>query len=64
MKENLRKAAKYLSKILFVVMFAPIILVKVIMDPVLQMMIALVYALFNDTEASDNAMKEVMSKID
>ena len=64
MKENLKKAAKYLSKILFVALFAPIILVKAIMDPVLQMMIAFVHALFNDAEASDNAIKEVINKMD
>lgn len=64
MKENLKKTAKYFTKILFVVLFAPIILVKAIMDPVLQMMIALVHALFNDAEAVDNAMKEVINKMD
>ena len=64
MKENLKKAGKYLSKILFVALFAPIILVKAIMDPILHVMIAFVHALFNDKEASDNALKEVINKMD
>lgn len=64
MKENLKKTAKYLINILFVVLFAPIILVKAIMDPALQMMIALLHALFGDREAADNAMKDVINKID
>ena len=61
---NLKKVAKYFFKILFVLMYAPIILIKVIIDPVLQIMIALVYALFNEGEASDNAMKAVIDKLD
>lgn len=64
MKENLKKATKYFAQILFVVLFAPIILVKAIMDPVLQMLIALVHALFGDSEASNNALKDVLNKID
>lgn len=64
MKENLKKVAKYLGKILFVALFGPIILVKAIMDPVLQIMIALVHALFNDSEATDNAIKQVLEKVD
>lgn len=64
MKENLKKVAKYLGKILFVALFGPIILVKAIMDPVLQIMIALVHALFNDGEATDNAIKQVLEKVD
>lgn len=64
MKENLKKVAKYLGKILFVALFGPIILVKAIMDPVLQIMIALIHALFNDSEATDNAIKQVLEKVD
>lgn len=64
MKENLKRVAKYLRKILFVALFGPIILVKAIMDPVLQIMIALVHALFNDSEATDNAIKQVLEKVD
>lgn len=64
MKENLKRVAKYLGKILFVALFGPIILVKAIMDPVLQIMIALVHALFNDSEATDNAIKQVLDKVD
>ena len=64
MKENLKKVAKYLGKILFVALCGPIILVKAIMDPVLQIMIALVHALFNDSEATDNAIKQVLEKVD
>lgn len=64
MKENLKKVAKYLGKILFVALFGPIILVKAIMDPGLQIMIALVHALFNDSEATDNAIKQVLEKVD
>ena len=64
MKENLKKVAKYFGKILFVALFGPIILVKAIMDPVLQIMIALVHALFNDSEATDNAIKQVLEKVD
>lgn len=64
MKENLKKVAKYLGKILFVALFGPIILVKAIMDPMLQIMIALVHALFNDSEATDNAIKQVLEKVD
>ena len=64
MKENLKRVAKYLAKILFVALFGPIILVKAIMDPVLQIMIALVHALFNDSEATDNAIKQVLDKVD
>ncbi len=64
MKENLKRVAKYLGKILFVALFGPIILVKAIMDPVLQIMIALVHALFNDSEATDNAIKQVLEKVD
>ena len=64
MKENLKIVAKYLGKILFVALFGPIILVKAIMDPVLQIMIALVLALFNDSEATNNAIKQVLEKVD
>lgn len=64
MKENLKRVAKYFGKILFVALFGPIILVKAIMDPVLQIMIALVHALFNDCEATDNAIKQVLEKVD
>lgn len=64
MQENLKKIAKYFAKILFVVLYGPIVLVKAIMDPVLQMMIAFVHALFNEAEAADNAMKDVIDKID
>lgn len=64
MKENLKRVAKYFGKILFVALFGPIILVKVIMDLVLQIMIALVHALFNDSEATDNAIKQVLEKVD
>ena len=64
MKENLKRVAKYLGKILFVALFGPIILVKAIMDPVLQIMIALVHALFNDSEATDNAIKQVLEKVE
>ena len=64
MKESLKRVAKYLGKILFVALFGPIILVKAIMDPVLQIMIALVHALFNDSEATDNAIKQVLEKVD
>lgn len=64
MKENLKRVTKYLGKILFVALFGPIILVKAIMDPVLQIMIALVHALFNDSEATDNAIKQVLDKVD
>lgn len=64
MKENLKRVAKYFGKILFVALFGPIILVKAIMDPVLQIMIALVHALFNDSEATDNAIKQVLDKVD
>ena len=64
MKENLIRVTKYLGKILFVALFGPIILVKAIMDPVLQIMIALVHALFNDSEATDNAIKQVLDKVD
>lgn len=64
MKENLKRVAKYLGKILFVALVGPIILVKAIMDPVLQIMIALVHALFNDSEATDNAIKQVLEKVD
>ena len=64
MKENLKRVTKYLGKILFVALFGPIILVKAIMDPVLQIMIALVHALFNDSEATDNAIKQVLEKVD
>ena len=64
MKDNLKRVAKYLGKILFVALFGPIILVKAIMDPVLQIMIALVHALFNDSEATDNAIKQVLDKVD
>ncbi len=64
MKENLKRVAKYFGKILFVALFGPIILVKAIMDPVLQIMIALVHALFNDSEATDNAIKQVLEKVD
>lgn len=64
MKENLKRVAKYLGKILFVALFGPIILVKAIIDPVLQIMIALVHALFNDSEATDNAIKQVLEKVD
>ena len=64
MKDNLKRVAKYLGKILFVALFGPIILVKAIMDPVLQIMIALVHALFNDSEATDNAIKQVLEKVD
>lgn len=64
MKENLKRVAKYFGKILFVALFGPIILVKAIMDPVLQIIIALVHALFNDSEATDNAIKQVLEKVD
>lgn len=64
MKENLKRVAKYFGKILFVALFGPIILVKAIMDPVLQIMIALIHALFNDSEATDNAIKQVLEKVD
>lgn len=64
MKEILKRVAKYFGKILFVASFGPIILVKAIMDPVLQIMIALVHALFNDSEATDNAIKQVLEKVD
>lgn len=64
MKENLKRVAKYFGNILFVALFGPIILVKAIMDPVLQIMIALVHALFNDSEATDNAIKQVLEKVD
>ena len=64
MKENLKRVVKYFGKILFVALFGPIILVKAIMDPVLQIMIALVHALFNDSEATDNAIKQVLEKVD
>ena len=64
MKENLKRVAKYFGKILFVALFGPIILVKAIMDPVLKIMIALVHALFNDSEATDNAIKQVLEKVD
>ena len=64
MKENLKRVAKCFGKILFVALFGPIILVKAIMDPVLQIMIALVHALFNDSEATDNAIKQVLEKVD
>ena len=64
MKENLKRVAKYFGKILFVALFGPIILVKAIMDPVLQIMIALVHALFNDSEATDNAIKQVLEKVE
>lgn len=64
MKEDLTKVAKYFSMILFVLLYAPIILVKAIVDPVLQMMIAFVHALFNDTEAATGAIKDVLNKID
>lgn len=64
MKENLKKVAKYLGKILFVALFGPIVLVKAIIDPVLQVIVALVHALFNDSEAADNAIKQVLEKVD
>ena len=64
MKENLKRVAKYFGKILFVALFGPIILVKAIMDPVLQIMIALGHALFNDSEATDNAIKQVLEKVE
>ena len=64
MKENLKKTAKYFREILFVALFAPIVLVKAIVDPLLYAMIALVQALFNNKEASTNALKDVLKNID
>ena len=64
MKDILKKTVTYFAKILFVVLFGPIILVKVMIDTVLQMMIALIYALLGDNKASDNAIKQVLDKID
>ena len=64
MKESLKKVTKYFSKILFVALVAPIILMKLIMDPVFQILIALIHALLNDAEACDNSLKSAMKNID
>ena len=64
MKETLEKTVKYITNILFVLLTAPNILVIAFIDPTLQMMIAFVHALLNNKDASDNAMKEVINKID
>lgn len=64
MKENLKKAAKYFREVLFVALFAPVVLVKAVVDPLLYVMIALVHALFNEKEASANALKNVLKNID
>lgn len=64
MKEILKKVARYFTNIFYVVLVAPIILVKLVLDPVLNLMIALVYAILNDVDKASKALSDVVDKFE
>lgn len=64
MKEILKKVAMYFTNIFYVVLVAPIILVKLVLDPVLNLMIALVYAILNDFDKASKVLSDVADKFE
>lgn len=63
MKEKLKRVAKYFSTIKYVVLFGPLILAKVVTDLVFCIIVGLVYALCNDRESAENAIKGALEKL-
>lgn len=64
MKENLKAVSKYFTNILYVALVAPILLVKVILDQMLNLSMAFVYAILNDHDNTSKVLNDVADKCD
>ncbi len=64
MKENLKAVGGYIANFTKVCLLAPILFAKVITDTGLQLLLALIHALFNEKEEIASAMKTVLDKMD
>lgn len=64
MKEILKKVARYFTNIFYVALVVPIVLVKLVLDPVLNLMIALVYAILNDYDKASKVLSDVADKFE
>lgn len=64
MKKNLKSVGVYLANFTKVSFLAPILFTKVITDTGLQLLLALIHALFNEKEEIASVMKDVLEKTD
>lgn len=64
MKENLKAVGVYIANFSKVCILAPAIFIKVMTDTALELFLAFIHALYNEKEATDSAMKEVLEKMD
>nr|DAY55567.1 MAG TPA: hypothetical protein [Caudoviricetes sp.] len=64
MKQNLKAVGGYIANFTKVCFLAPILFAKVITDTGLQLLLALIHALFNEKEEIASAMKTVLDKMD
>ena len=64
MKENLKAVSKYFTNILYVALAVSILLVKAILDSMLYLSIAFVYAILNDHDNTSKVLNNVADKWD
>lgn len=64
MKENLKAVSKYFTNILYVALAVFILLVKVILDSMLYLSMAFVYAILNDHDNTSKVLNNVADKWD
>jgi len=64
MKENLKAVSKYFTNILYVALAVSILLVKVILDSMLYLSMAFVYAILNDHDNTSKVLNNVADKWD
>ena len=64
MKENLKAVSKYFTYILYVALAVSILLVKVILDSMLYLSMAFVYAILNDHDNTSKVLNNVADKWD
>lgn len=64
MKENLKSVGVYLAKLAKVMFVAPLLWVKVTADTLFEIILAVLYAVFNDRENCGNTMESLFKKLD
>lgn len=64
MKENLKRVAKYFTNIFYVALVAPVIFAKAILNPMLSLIIALIYAILNDHDKASEALNGIADKFE